>query len=372
MNFSIDEFRLADGFIHLRGWALGRPRFNGLTLVIPEEAGLRHRLKSYGLPSADVASVVGSDGASVRFQEILPCPSNLSISNIVNGKIEFESIDGNIGSIQLFDVDHAANMTKNIFLDKITIGIGVTTYNRKDSLIRTLDKINEHTRMKYDLVVADDGSTDGTRAILDMRDIACIGGRNRGIAWNKNRCLFYLSHVKKCDVIIVIEDDVFPSVDGWEADWVFSALLYGHVNYLPHWLEPFVLAGTGAWHKPYVLQDVLSGQCAAFSASAISWVGFLDTRFGQYGHEHVEHTLRMVRAGFGGYPVQSKPRSACFYAIKGNVEVCYSISYGSIESVERNGRIYDTIWNESIHRWAWRNDDEFKVLRNEIDSMQSV
>jgi glycosyltransferase involved in cell wall biosynthesis len=43
------------------------------------------------------------------------------------------------------------------------LGIGVSTYNRKESLVRTLEAVRRHTKSNYEIVVSDDGSRDGTQ-----------------------------------------------------------------------------------------------------------------------------------------------------------------------------------------------------------------
>lgn len=46
------------------------------------------------------------------------------------------------------------------------VSICVPTYNRKDYLSETFDSILAQTYKDYELVVVDDGSTDGTAEIL--------------------------------------------------------------------------------------------------------------------------------------------------------------------------------------------------------------
>jgi glycosyltransferase involved in cell wall biosynthesis len=286
--------------------------------------------------------------------------------DLVNSSLELTLASGEPLQLPICDVPLQADAVSNVSLGQLSLGIGVTTYNRRESLSYTLDKIQQHTRLPYTLVVADDGSSDGTGAMVSDRDINLIGGPNRGIAWNKNRCLFYLKEVKNCDVIILIEDDVYPNSDGWEMEWILASFAYGHVNSLPSWLKDSARGGSGKWHKPYLLHDKLSGQCAAFSAPTLSWVGYVDTRFKQFGHEHVEHTLRMVRAGFGGYPLEPEPRSSCFYAIDGDIRTSESVSHTSPDSVEANFKVFEAVWDESVYRPAWRGDHEYRLLRNEI------
>ena len=102
----------------------------------------------------------------------------------------------------------------------IRVGIGIITCNRKDVLAETLARVRAHTTSPYALAVADDGSTDGTADMVRSQNITLVTGRNMGIAWNKNRALFLLSAVVQCDAVILLEDDSFPTSDGWEQEWI--------------------------------------------------------------------------------------------------------------------------------------------------------
>src|ERR1700674_997344 len=111
------------------------------------------------------------------------------------------------------------------------LGIGVSTYNRKESLVRTPEAVRRHTRSNYELVVSDDGSRDGTAAAVTSLGVHCITGQNMGVGWNKNRLLFYLNNKRRRNLIILLEEDCYPFADRWEDDWIAAALRWGHVNY---------------------------------------------------------------------------------------------------------------------------------------------
>jgi GT2 family glycosyltransferase len=127
----------------------------------------------------------------------------------------------------------------------VRIGIGIITCNRKDVLAATLARVRAHTAMPYELAVADDGSTDGTAEMVRAQNITLVTGRNMGIAWNKNRALFLLGAVMQCDAVILLEDDSFPTSDGWHHEWMQAALRWGHVNLAGAWFSDSFLSGTG-------------------------------------------------------------------------------------------------------------------------------
>ena len=246
------------------------------------------------------------------------------------------------------------------------LGIAVTTFNRREKLSHCLDKILLHTRVPYTLIVADDGSSDDTCEMLRARRISFVTGPNRGIAWNKNRGLFYLSQIEACATVVLIEDDCYPSVDGWEEPWIAGAEAWGHVNLATHAVMPMIAGGKGTPREPY-RSGAVSGQCASFSADVMTYVGYIDTRFRRYGHEHVEHSLRCLRLGYGGEFEEGGAR-AIFYLIDSGIVVTAEESYHSPEAVAENGMIFQQIQNESIHRWAWRDDEQLQQLRREMAS----
>lgn len=244
------------------------------------------------------------------------------------------------------------------------VGIGVVTYNRKARVQQTIERIRELTSHEYRLVVADDGSTDGTLQALSDQTMV-VTGENRGIAWNKNRALFFLKVHVRCDVIVLLEDDAFPTERDWLAGWVEAAQRWGHVNYAGTWFREAFMGGTGTARDPVTSHEV-SGQCSAFSAEALDYVGYMDTRFGKYGFEHAEHSHRLRLAGFGG---TLDPDS--YYLINGGVGVSGAeASTGNPDAIAANGEIYAAIMREDArYVGAWRDGEErARLLREMADA----
>ena len=182
------------------------------------------------------------------------------------------------------------------------LGIGVVTYMRREKLQKTLDKLLEFTTGSYEMAVADDGSSDDTREMLEKKGITYVTGPNRGVSWNKNRAIFFLKNIKKCDTVILIEDDTFPTERCWQDRWCQAASEWGHVNFAASWPEfrTKFISGSGSVLDPFI-SPMCSGQCTAFSREALEYVGYLDTRFVGFGYGHGEHSQRFLRMGYGGY-----------------------------------------------------------------------
>ncbi len=246
------------------------------------------------------------------------------------------------------------------------IGIGVITYNRRDVVMATVERVLAHTHPDREIVVADDGSRDGTAAALRSIGVAVITGANMGIAWNKNRALFHLITVRGCDVAILLEDDARPTADGWEEAWSVCARRYGHVNYAGDWIRHTFLSGSGTTEDPAWGTNV-TAQCSAYSREAIAFVGYMDTRFKGYGYEHVEHSFRLSRLGYGGErstdAVDHRFRSVM---LTGDVEVVAASSHGTQEDIRRNEKLCGAIMKGPVFRQAWQTDAEMEQLRAEL------
>ncbi len=248
----------------------------------------------------------------------------------------------------------------------IRVGIGIVTCNRKDVLAETLARVRSHTTSPCTLAVADDGSTDGTAEMVLSRNVTLVRGRNMGIAWNKNRALFLLSAIEQCDVVILLEDDSFPTKDGWEQEWALAALRWGHVNLAGEWFRDSFLRGTGTVDDP-ILSTNVSAQCSGFSRTALSYGGYFDPRFRGYGQEHVEHTRRMVRVGYGGsYEEVDGEVRPIYWLINSCIEVTRPASFSNQSDQDRNWLLCRELLFDESYRMPWRDDAELKQFREEM------
>ncbi len=249
----------------------------------------------------------------------------------------------------------------------VKLGIGITTFNRRAKLEKCISDVQRFTDQPFRLVIADDGSTDGTEIVCARVGVPLICGRNMGIAWNKNRALCFLHKVVDCDVIILLEDDTHPNHTGWQNDWVAGAKKWGHVNFGGFWFGASSVSGTGEIASP-LLSPFLSGQCAAFSREALLVCGFMDPRFKAYGYEHAEHSARLVRAGFGG-EMRMTERGQLdphFYQLAADLTVASDESYRDEESMAANWIAWTRMYRDPVYRLPWRTTAELLQLWREI------
>ena len=246
------------------------------------------------------------------------------------------------------------------------VGIGIITCNRQEVLAETLARVRAHTTSPYQLAVADDGSTDGTADMVRSQSSTLITGRNMGIAWNKNRALFLLSAVEQCDAIVLLEDDSYPTSDGWDREWIEAALRWGHVNLAGSWFADSFLSGAGTVDDP-ILSTNVSAQCSGFSRTALLYGGYFDSRFRGYGQEHVEHTRRMLRVGYGGSYEEIEGEVRPIYKLlKSSIQVTNPGSFSDRSDRDRNWLMCRELLFDETHRMPWRDDAELMQFRAEM------
>jgi hypothetical protein len=253
----------------------------------------------------------------------------------------------------------------------LLLGIGIITYNRQSILRETLDRVLQHTRHRPAVVaVADDGSTDGTLDMLRARQVLTVTGRNMGVAWNKNRALFLLAELSRCDVVVLLEDDAYPAQDNWEIEWMNAAVRWGHANVAARWIEAHLAPGFGAGTvADPIYSSKLTAQCAVFSREALLFGGYFDTRFREYGHEHVEHSRRLLRLGYGGTegPVNGLlgPFFKLLWGGIGFHDVA-PVATAREAQAERTLELAHELTYDFSYRAPWQNEDEARQLRDEM------
>lgn len=367
--FNIDEAYFKENAFKISGWIYYGDKNITHAGVFKKDSTEIPCTFNINVTSPDVEAEFGIFARDSRFSILIPVDSFSSIKNIIPSSILFKFSDSREFTINIFTEKTVELMKPLLGIEKLKVGLGITTYNRKELLKENIRKVQENSFFDLEYFVSDDGSSDGTNIILqEIPGINWLSSNNKGISWNKNRAIFFLKEIKKCDIIILIEDDVYPEKKWWDIDWVLSTFAFGHINYAPAWF-PGANDANQSWFEP-TSSDIVSGQCCGFSSEALGYVGYLDTRFGSYGHEHVEHTLRMIRAGYGGIEKDQSPsQTTKFFMIHGGMAVAEAQSSGTPENVHDNSVIFDAIWNESIFRPAWRTDDEMKLLRSEMKNV---
>lgn len=221
-------------------------------------------------------------------------------------------------------------------MEKQTIGIGITTRNRREVFNRTYEHILKLAPDNAKIVVIDDAS-----------DIPLIGATerfdvNKGIAGAKNACL---RHLYGCDHIFLFDDDCFPIVHGWEKPYIESGM--------NHMCLSFELNASGQRlsHSVYVkekkerywIYNAPNGCMLYLRGEVLDVVGGMDERFGKWGHEHVAWSNRIHNAGLTPYPFMDVPNSLELFHVSdyyGEVESSVPADV-RIEHIQRNGVLFE-------------------------------
>ena len=233
------------------------------------------------------------------------------------------------------------------------LGIGIATFDRRERLARLVAGLQEHTRAAHRLVVADDGSSDGTVQWCREHGLTVIAGRHHGVARNKNRALFALSALG-CEPLILLEDDLVPTRSGWEREWVLATSRWHHLGYRHPKIAKHDLSGSGTAEDP-ILSRGWTAQCLSVSGQVMERVGYFDPRFQGWGHEHGDWTERIQRAGYG-FRDATLPDGRVVKAqiyLWGGIALEDAPSYRDNDQVAVNLSLAERIAEEPIFRRPW-------------------
>ena len=121
-----------------------------------------------------------------------------------------ECIQGSLIGVK--QVEHSGNRTeKPTHLQKntVTVSICIPTYNRKEYLKETIDSILAQTYKDYEIIIVDDGSTDGTGEMVKQLDLPVTyhWQENSGDAAARNKLIElargqYISFIDSDDLLL--------------------------------------------------------------------------------------------------------------------------------------------------------------------------
>jgi len=182
-------------------------------------------------------------------------------------------------------------------MEQERIGIGIVTYNRLDSLKRLVWGIEEHCELPYDLYISIDGSTDGTFEWVKEEEYK-YGYRERmGVCYGKNDIL---KRFRDHAYSFILEDDVIIHGPGVFKMYIRATELFGiqHFNFLaPTQRIPSGRPNETKDGITVMFSKYLGGCFSTYTKEIIDKVGAFNYDFKGYGHGHVEHTRRIIRAG---------------------------------------------------------------------------
>lgn len=188
----------------------------------------------------------------------------------------------------------------------IRIGLGITTCNNKESLVKLINSIKKYTdKVPYTLYCAVDGSTDGTVEYLMDQDIEFVYGPAVGPAKNKNRII---RRFFQYNYMFIINDTMEITSEGWVELFISAAGLF---NY-PYFIFPEDKLspsnpGERMGDMELSLVNTYSDNLLFYTRRSIEKVGAMDERL--YGREASKDQYyrlykgKMVPHPSKGYPI---------------------------------------------------------------------
>ena len=177
--------------------------------------------------------------------------------------------------------------------------IVVCTFNRLDYLKKCVASLLEMDFPEYEIIIVNDGSTDGTKNFLDALNTGKIKiihqERNQGLSAARNTGIKHSSH----DIIAFTDDDC--QVDkNWLAElskgfvdertgFVMGQVFYIHKNYKGYFPERLVSNLNAQWPM---------GANIAYHKKVFVACGGFDHAFFKYNNEDSEMAIRAARQGF--------------------------------------------------------------------------
>jgi glycosyltransferase involved in cell wall biosynthesis len=255
--------------------------------------------------------------------------------------------------------------------DNVSLGIAVCAYNRAASVAELLTSLKKFTTREFHLVICEDGGSDDTVRMFSALGIPVVTGRNRGVAWNKNRGLYWLTEQTDSTHILVIEDDMIATKKGWEANWIAALDKWSHINwanaeYLVQYPDRAV-TGSGSVEDPFAA-NVITGCLMGFTRDAIKTVGYFDPRFTGYGYEHLDFSRRLKKSNMGVIEATDEAGSTFikYLSIDGGMTMKHLPSPADKSRASANKEIFEAQKSALLYRKPWVDAEQRATLMTEI------
>ena len=183
------------------------------------------------------------------------------------------------------------------------IGIGILTYNRKESFLNLIKHLYKHKTDNIYVVVIKDKDIDYGEDFSYMAN-EYLNFSNNNIATNKNILLTKLIE-NNCKHLFLIEDDVIINPEyGMEVfnEYIDTAKTFniGHLcanGITPRQPENCLTQPITYNNKTLTCWKLLEGLFEYFTDDCIKKCGLFDERYDN-AYEHIEHTIRLYKLGF--------------------------------------------------------------------------
>ncbi len=195
------------------------------------------------------------------------------------------------------------------------VSIVILGFNQMDYTRKCIESIRKHTRQKYELVLVDNGSQDGTwdlfrsipgaKAVRNASNLGVAAGWNRGLHECDGDYICILNNDTLVgenwleNMIRLCESDTRIGMVGPRSNRVAGPQMVGSVAYRQ---ESEIADYIATWNSSHDLQsedhDWVKGVCMVMPKSVVDQVGYFDERFGKGNFEDDDYCLRVRLHGF--------------------------------------------------------------------------
>jgi hypothetical protein len=188
-------------------------------------------------------------------------------------------------------------------MDWPLISFVILTYNRRDQVVHTITSVRNQQYPNVEIVVVDNGSTDGTaeflrsrypsiKVVANRKNVGTAAGRNRGIEASSG------------EFIVLLDDDCVLDADRAARTVVANFRADPECGAIAFRIADPVTGDEWPYHVRIGKEPVMAYECAVFCTGgvalrrkALDEVGLFWEPFFM-GHEDTELALRIVHAGW--------------------------------------------------------------------------
>lgn len=211
----------------------------------------------------------------------------------------------------------------------------ISTYNRKDALRLVLQSALEQTVLPDEIVIADDGSNDDTRALIN--DIRANSPVPIVHVWHEDEG-FRLTEIRNKGVAVASGDYILQ-IDG---DCMLSR----------HYVEDHVRVarkGRFVGGRRVMLSKELTSRCLEKGQKVVDWFSIISHK---KGLRYLKHALRLPFLSRIYSPILTRKRVS-----KGNVPIeGFSFSFWKDDFISVGG------YDEDMQGWGWEDADLFERM----------
>jgi len=178
------------------------------------------------------------------------------------------------------------------------VSIIIPNWNGEHLLKTCLPTLKAHTKIEYELIVVDNGSTDNSVKYLEKQNVKVIkNGENLGFS----KAINIGTRISRGEYILWLNNDIIIKADGW------LKYMVDEFNKIPNCgavgpsggrIHPTTLQYIGGYHPFYKGEvEYIEGWCLLTSKKVLDDVGFLDEDFFMFA-EDSEWCFRAKKKGY--------------------------------------------------------------------------